>query len=94
MSTRLSCVQSDGSTSSTGIFPVTGRGSYASCLEMLLLTVKLSWPLTLVFSKRQLLHYQVHNLLGVGNLHCVTCTHPMALMGQRDGRAGRHVHVI
>lgn len=35
------------------------KGSFSSCLEMLLLTVKLTWPLTLVVSKRQLLHYQV-----------------------------------
>eukprot|EP00878_Enallax_costatus_P017723 GHUV01018620.1.p1 GENE.GHUV01018620.1~~GHUV01018620.1.p1 ORF type:complete len:416 (+),score=150.65 GHUV01018620.1:1476-2723(+) len=35
------------------------KSSFSSCLEMLLLTVKLSWPLTLVVSKRQLLHYQV-----------------------------------
>lgn len=40
------------------------KSTFSSCLEMLLLTVKLSWPMTLVVSKRQLLHYQV--ILAVG----------------------------
>jgi hypothetical protein len=35
------------------------KGSYVSCLEMLLIGVRLEWPLTLLVSKRQQLHYQV-----------------------------------
>lgn len=37
----------------------TGKEGYSSCWQMLLLSVRLAWPLTLVVSRRQLLHYQV-----------------------------------
>ncbi|KAF6252370.1 Spc98 family-domain-containing protein [Scenedesmus sp. NREL 46B-D3] len=45
--------------SSVGILPKGASDSTHSSLELLLLTVNLSWPISLVVSKRQLLHYQV-----------------------------------
>ncbi|WIA09445.1 hypothetical protein OEZ85_008849 [Tetradesmus obliquus] len=42
-----------------GILPKAASDSTQSSLELLLLTVNLSWPISLVVSKRQLLHYQV-----------------------------------
>jgi hypothetical protein len=45
--------------SSAGILPKGAADSTHSSLELLLLNVNLSWPISLVVSKRQLLHYQV-----------------------------------
>jgi hypothetical protein len=53
-------VQGGAAASSTaGILPKGASDSTHSSLELLLLTVNLSWPISLVVSKRQLLHYQV-----------------------------------
>eukprot|EP00775_Hariotina_reticulata_P011046 gene11046-11201_t len=41
------------------VLPSAGVSSSSSGWQMLLLTMKLAWPLSLVFSRRQLLHYQV-----------------------------------
>jgi hypothetical protein len=52
-------MQADAGSSSAGILPKGASDSTHSSLELLLLTVNLSWPISLVVSKRQLLHYQV-----------------------------------
>jgi hypothetical protein len=52
-------MQADAASSSAGILPKGASDSTHSSLELLLLTVNLSWPISLVVSKRQLLHYQV-----------------------------------
>jgi hypothetical protein len=41
------------------VLPSTVCSSLSAGWQMLLLTVKLAWPLSLVVSRRQLLHYQV-----------------------------------